>query len=239
MEVTVLMCVHNGCAHLSECIKSVLNQSFYYYEFLIIDDGSTDQTVDIIKTFHDPRIRLIRTKHHYIQSLNYGISEARGKYIVRIDSDDIMYKDRIAFQLNIMNKNEDIQLCSSWVRFFYSNNKEALFAPFSGWIRNPLHKLALNNYIVHSSVMLRKSFLTNNNLKYQNIPYAEDYNLWFEMLKCGANFYMTPTILTSYRLSPFQISRLNKKEQQDSAAYIKKEIKTFISSSRYYQKKQS
>lgn len=75
---------------MRECIDCVLPQTFKDFEFLIADDGSEDDSVEIVKSYHDDRIRLIQNKHDYIGSLNMLLDEARGKYIARMDADDVM-----------------------------------------------------------------------------------------------------------------------------------------------------
>ena len=92
-EITVLMPVRNGEQYIKEAIDSVLNQTLTDFEFLIIDDGSTDRTVEIIQGYTDKRIRLIRKEHQFIQNLNEGLELASGSYIARMDADDIMHTE--------------------------------------------------------------------------------------------------------------------------------------------------
>ena len=95
--ITVLKPVYNGAKYLNEAIDSILNQTFSDFEFLIIDDGSTDQSIDLIKTYEDPRIQLFENEVNIGQSatLNKGLRLARGKYIARMDQDDISTLDRL------------------------------------------------------------------------------------------------------------------------------------------------
>ena len=107
-EITVLMPVRNGERYIKESIDSVLNQTLTDFEFLIIDDGSTDRTVEIIQGYTDKRIRLVRKEHQFIQNLNEGLELASGSYIARMDADDIMHTERLRIQLKRMKKNPDI-----------------------------------------------------------------------------------------------------------------------------------
>ena len=107
-EITVLMPVRNGERYIKESIDSVLNQTLTDFEFLIIDDGSTDRTVEIIQGYTDKRIRLVRKEHQFIQNLNEGLELASGSYIARMDADAIMHTERLRIQLKRMKKNPDI-----------------------------------------------------------------------------------------------------------------------------------
>ena len=115
-EITVLMPVRNGERYIKESIDSVLNQTLTDFEFLIIDDGSTDRTVEIIQGYTDKRIRLVRKEHQFIQNLNEGLELASGSYIARMDADDIMHSERLRIQLKRMKKNPEHGLRFSAIR---------------------------------------------------------------------------------------------------------------------------
>ena len=90
MKVTIMMVVHNGEKYIYDCMESISKQTFSDFELLIVNDGSTDRTREIILSFKDSRIKLIDNTHDYIDSLNIGLNESNGEYIARIDADDIM-----------------------------------------------------------------------------------------------------------------------------------------------------
>ena len=110
LEISVLMSVYNGEKYILDAIKSVLNQSYVNFEFIIIDDGSTDNTLSIIKSFSDNRIKLIQNKKNLglTKSLNIGLEAAAGKYIARMDADDICDPERLSLQLNYLNNHPEI-----------------------------------------------------------------------------------------------------------------------------------
>jgi len=112
--VTVLMPVYNGEKYLNEAIDSILNQTYTNFEFLIINDGSTDRSVEIIKGYNDSRIKLIHNKKNMglVYTLNRGLALALGKYIVRMDADDISLPNRFKLQLDFMEINTEVALCS-------------------------------------------------------------------------------------------------------------------------------
>ena len=102
IPISVIMPVYNGARYLRECLDSILCQTFRNFELLIVDDGSTDDTCDIIRSYSDNRIRLIESRHDYIASCNLLLKEAKGKYLARMDADDIMMPDRLMAQYEYM-----------------------------------------------------------------------------------------------------------------------------------------
>ena len=109
-QVSVCMPMYNASKYLRECIDSVLAQTFKDFEFLIVDDGSDDDSVEIVKSYHDDRIRLIQNTHDYIGSLNILLDEACGKYIARMDADDVMVLSRLERQFQYLETNPDIDI---------------------------------------------------------------------------------------------------------------------------------
>lgn len=97
-EISVVMPMYNAAPYLRACIDSVLSQSFKDFEFVIVDDGSTDDSVRIVESYNDSRVRLIKNEHDFIGTCNTYLKEAVGKYLVRMDADDVMPKDRLERQ---------------------------------------------------------------------------------------------------------------------------------------------
>ena len=100
--ISVCMPMYNAALHLQECLDSILSQTFGDFELLIVDDGSTDESVAIAEACSDPRVRLIKNEHDYIASLNLLLAEAKGKYIARMDADDVMMPYRLEVQYGYM-----------------------------------------------------------------------------------------------------------------------------------------
>lgn len=114
--VSIVLPMYNAEKFVGECIQSILSQTYTNFELLILDDGSTDDSIKVVENFSDSRIRLIRREHDYIATLNCGLSESQGKYIARIDADDIMFPLRIEKQVDIMEYDENITICSSYTQ---------------------------------------------------------------------------------------------------------------------------
>lgn len=124
INLTVLLVVRNCENYIKDCVSSVLKQSYKKFELLIINDNSTDKTQLIIESIHDERIRLINNKTDYISSLNLGIELSKGKYIARMDGDDIMMPRRLKKQIEVMEKHNDVSVCATWIQEFGLSNQK-------------------------------------------------------------------------------------------------------------------
>jgi glycosyltransferase involved in cell wall biosynthesis len=227
--ITVVMPVRNGAQYIKESIESVLKQTFTDFEFIIIDDGSTDDTLSIIKSYDDSRIRLIEQEHDFVGALNKGLQVAEREYIARMDADDIMHTERLRVQVKRMTCNPDITVLSSWSEAF--QNEGSILPPMKigeGFIEKPILEMLKGNFVVHPSVMLRRSFLKDNNLKYEKYDQAEDYKLWFEIAKLKGQFFIEPQFLLKFRVSETQITHLKRETMIGQTVKIKKEILNYL-----------
>ena len=228
-EITVLMPVRNGERYIKESIDSVLNQTLTDFEFLIIDDGSTDRTVEIIQGYTDKRIRLVRKEHQFIQNLNEGLQLASGAYIARMDADDIMHTERLRIQLKRMKKNPDITVCGTWAKIFSDKGNERKISHLGyGIIHEPVLELLKYNMLLHPSVMIKKEFLLNHHIKYQNYPCVEDYKLWFDIAKAGGILFVEPQELLMFRRSDTQVTVTKKEEMSLGSIRLRKEILLYL-----------
>ena len=228
-EITVLMPVRNGERYIKESIDSVLNQTLTDFEFLIIDDGSTDRTVEIIQGYTDKRIRLVRKEHQFIQNLNEGLELASGSYIARMDADDIMHTERLRIQLKRMKKNPDITVCGTWAKIFSDKGNERKVSHLAyGIIHEPVMELLKYNMLLHPSVMIKKEFLLNHHIEYQNYPCVEDYKLWFDIAKAGGILFVEPQELLMFRRSDTQVTVTKKKEMSLGSIRLRKEILLYL-----------
>ena len=222
-KISVVMSVYNGEKYIFEAICSVLRQSFSDFEFIIVDDGSTDDTLSIIRSFKDKRIILLQNDHNFIKSLNLGLKKSTGKYVARMDADDIMHIDRLKIQHEIMEEEPEITVCSSWITSFGEGRISQVIPSLSGIIEEPLIKFVYNNFISHPTVLLRNDFLRSHNLKYENYPCAEDYKLWTKIAKLGGVFFMESQPLLFYRVSKHQVTIIHSEKMAETAFKIKKE----------------
>lgn len=229
-KITVLMPVRNGGKYIKQALESVLQQTYTGFEFIIVDDGSTDDTVEIIKSYSDQRVNLIQKEHNFIENLNYGLDIAKGEYIARMDADDIMHSERLRIQLKRMESEPKITVLTSWTKLFKNDSSQIYpYKPVgTKWVENPLLRLLNGNFISHPTVMIRKSFLEEHRLLYKKVPYCEDYQLWFDIAKSGGNFFVEPRILLFYRVSEEQITFLRKEEMNVQSILLRKEILHYL-----------
>ncbi|WP_447643066.1 MULTISPECIES: glycosyltransferase family 2 protein [Chitinophagaceae] len=198
--VTVLMPVYNGEAFIKEAIESVLKQSFEDFDLLIIDDGSVDNTAHIVHSITDRRIQYHKNERNLkiIETLNKGLLLAQGKYIVRMDADDIALPDRIERQVSYMEAHPDVVLCGSSINRFSATY--SVVDSRGGGDGVTRAKLLFDTAINHPSAIIRRKVLTDYHLTYPSeYLHTEDYALWYELSKYGkvANLDL---VLLRYRM---------------------------------------
>lgn len=230
VDISIVMPAYNAEKYIGEAIDSILDQSFSNFECIIVDDGSTDSTRDIINSYEDNRIILIENTHDFIRSLNIGMNEAKGKYIARMDADDIMHPDRLKIQYVIMEAEPSITVCSTWLQMIGENVPlNSFYGTYNGFVEQPLLALLKKCFVTHPSTMIRSEFLQKYKLQYeQEYIYAEDYKLWTEIAIRGGVFYVESQPLLFYRLSSSQVSRKKNAQQQSTAFRIRNEILEYI-----------
>jgi len=206
IKVSVLMPVFNGAKYLRESIESILSQDFSDYEFIIINDGSTDESVEIIKSYNDARIKLISNEKNLglISTLNKGIQLCKGEYIVRMDCDDISFKDRIKFQVAFMDKYKNIGASGSFYKLL--RNNKSLDFNFPVHYNETKAFLFFNSPIAHPASIIRRSVLIDNNIFYKSdFKHAEDFRLWLDISK-HSDLANIKKILLLYRVHENQIT---------------------------------
>ena len=214
--ITVLMPVYNAALFLKPAIESILSQTLKNFEFLIINDASKDNTVAIIESYNDPRIRLIHNEKNMgiSATLNKGIHLASSDLIARMDADDISYPERLQKQYDFMQQDKDCSLLSCYVRVISSNGD---------FIRQEIHRdkflyytLTFECNIYHPAVVFRRQPTIDVNM--YDIPYAEDYDLFWKM---SAKFRVRQLeeVLLDYRISSESTHLVHKKKEYDEALF--------------------
>lgn len=207
--VSVILPVYNGERFLKEAIESILNQSFSNFELFIINDGSIDSSLAIINSFQDDRIIVINQQNRGLAAaLNVGISKSSGKYIARMDADDISMYNRFKTQVDYLEKNTDISVLSGAVDYIDQNGKTLgrSFPVTYERIMNDM--LFLVGCIVnHPAVMIRKEDLDMIG-EYSELigERFEDYQLWIRFINKGFKIKNLSEILLQYRMLETSIS---------------------------------
>jgi glycosyltransferase involved in cell wall biosynthesis len=183
--VSIVMTVFNGESFVAEAIDSCLNQTHTNYELIIIDDGSSDRTQKIIRSFKDYRIKIFVNDVNRGQSFsrNLGIINSGGEYIAIMDSDDVAYPERLETQLKYLESHPEISLCCSYADIIDDKNfitGQRKLSKDESFLKL---KLLFECPIIHPTVMWRKSDFIANNLWYDEFfIYAQDYELWSRAL---------------------------------------------------------
>jgi glycosyltransferase involved in cell wall biosynthesis len=223
------MSVYNEENYLNEAVNSILNQTFKDFEFLIINDGSTDRTEKILNSYADTRIKVIKNKTNIglTRSLNKGLRIAKGKYIARQDADDISMPERLKVELNFLREHPNYGIVGSSIKIINEKNKiirSVIQPPQDKQIRE---LLKIDNCINHGSVMVRKTSLDEVGQYDENMLRSQDYELWLRISKkyLLANL---PEFLYLWRKHKENIEARNLAEQKIFVALAK--VKNDISS---------
>lgn len=230
-KVTVLMSVYNGERYLKKAIDSILNQTFRDFEFLIINDGSSDSSAEILKGYNDPRIKVIDNKKNMglTRSLNKGLRLARGEYMAREDANDISLPRRLEKQIAFLNSKPEYGLVGCWNYMIGTNKKIKDKVLFFTDHNDIVQTLLLANHFVHSSVMFRKECIKKLGGYNEDLKFAQDYDLWLRI----AEHYKVANLkefLHYWRYEKHGISSKMCEEQEKYAymirdAFIKKVLK--------------
>lgn len=239
--ISVIVPAYNTAATIGECIDSILAQTFTDFELIIADDGSTDNTCEIISRYKDPRMRLLRREHDFIATLNTLLYEAKGKYIARIDADDVMMPDRLRLQYEYMEAHPEVAVVGGGMEFF-SDKRFACLGKRAGNGKSTSDEKigkahAVTAYdlldscgIYNPTSMIRSGVLRRYGLKYeQGYICAQDFRLWADMIKHDLIIHNIENVLTRYRTSETQISskhaalqiKFTHEIQQDLMQWIK------------------
>ncbi|MCC6818448.1 MAG: glycosyltransferase family 2 protein [Bacteroidia bacterium] len=211
-KVSILLPVFNAEAYLKEALDSLLSQTYADYELLIINDGSSDSSDNIIKSVIDQRIiyKKFDSNQGLIHVLNYGLSIAKGDYILRMDADDIAAPNRIEKQLFFMEQNPNVGVCGTQLNLIGANDN----------VDRPCNDEDLRWWFfkstpfAHPSVIIRNNVLKNYHLQFDiNAYVAEDFDLWWK-IAFHSNLANLPEKLLWYRVHPLQESSKKTQIQQ-------------------------
>lgn len=202
-KVSVIIPVYNSSKYLKECIDSVLNQSYKNLEVIIIDDKSSDNSLDIINSYKDKRIKLISLDKNSGVSVarNIGIDKSSGDYITFIDSDDYWDLDKIKKQVDFIEKNNYVFIYSDY-RFLKNNKFHNVHVP-----KSIVYKEALGNTTIFTStVMFNMKYLDKKDIYMPLVKRGQDSLCWWRVLKSGITAYGMNDVLATYRVGDSSLS---------------------------------
>jgi glycosyltransferase involved in cell wall biosynthesis len=216
--ISVVLPVYNVAPYIKESINSILNQTIQDFEVIIIDDCSTDKTIEVANSFNDSRIKIITKEKNkgLIDSLNIGFKAAKGKYIARMDGDDISDLKRFEKQLFVLENNPEIKVCGCWLQAFGKDNKLIKHKEH--------HEQILVNMMVHCSMSLGAVMLdrvwAEGECFDENKKHVEDYDFWSRVIWKG-KLYNIQEVLYHYRIHENQVSNTFNEIQRKGDVPIK------------------
>lgn len=222
LNISVVMPVYNAGAHVAAAVESILRQTYTDFEFVIVNDGSTDDTSRILKSFNDRRIRLVeRENRGFAASLNQGIALARGRYIARMDGDDIAYPDRFERQYTFMEENPGVAILGGQAEIIDETGKR------TGQMRCPATPDNIEKCLrflcpmCHPTYFVRKELYTTLN-GYRELPPVEDYDFLLRAKERGCRMANLPESVLKYRQNSAGMTANNMHRTLYLSAMVKK-----------------
>lgn len=225
-KVTVLMPTYNVAPFVREAIESVLRQSYRDFELLVIDDCSSDETIEVVRTIDDARIRIVQNEKNLglAENLNRGLSHINTEYVARMDGDDIAEPFWLEREIAILDSHPEIGICSGGFE---------RFGTVKSLVRFPeRHEDCMANMLFECSVIVptfRMSLYRDHGLRYSSEAFpAEDYRFWAECLRVTKMHNIQETLF-HYRMHPTQICTARREEQQRKVAEVRRYMLEWLS----------
>ncbi|GAB5562287.1 MAG: hypothetical protein SynsKO_39340 [Synoicihabitans sp.] len=223
---TVLMPTYNSAKFVGAAVESILNQTVDNFELLIVDDGSSDDTVSVVQSYRDPRIRLVQrsTNGGIVAALNDGLAQIQSPFVMRMDADDVSLPERLKIQIKYLEQNQNLALCgsdffpliegatelSSWVKFFEPEQVSVA--------------CLFTNPICHPTVTFRRSLLPTEGYT-AAYPHAEDFAMWITLSE-HSRITNLPDKLLKYRVHPEQVSKTdNPAQSRSTESLLRQQLK--------------
>ena len=219
LQISVVMPVYNGEKAVAKAVESILNQTLKDFELIIVDNKSTDNSVRIIKSLNDSRIKLIQNERNFgiATSLNIGIKHSKGQYIARMDADDISYPDRLEEQISFLGKNPGISVLGTYASLF--NEKGRIWENLRPPVVPTLKDWLWGSKVIHASVMMKKQDVQDVGGYDPKTYRVEDYDLWLRMIIKGYVIRTLPKVLYGVHW--------------DLSNYYRKNLKSLVSETKY------
>ena len=202
-KIIVIIPMHNSSKHIIECLESVMNQTYKNIEIIVVDDASTDNSLELVKNIKDNRIKLIELKENVGAGMarNKGIEAATGDYICFLDSDDYWALDKIERQVKIMEDNNYTFIYGGYDYLRNGRRKKAKVPKSMNY-----NKLLRNHAIFTSTVMLNMEHLKKEDILMPNLRRGQDYGTWWSILKKGVTAYAITDTIAIYRVGEKSLS---------------------------------
>ena len=229
-KISIVIPTYNQAEYLQEAIESVFSQTYKNTEIIIIDDGSTDNTLKVVNSFNDNKIIFIQQRNKGASSArNTGIKEANGEYIAFLDSDDLWLKDKLRKQIDFMRENQKVGLLGTGCFQVIDTNKmiyKKIFPHKNEILQKDLIKY---NPFIQSSVMVRKNVFNDIGLYDEKFKESEDYDLWLRI----AQKYKIANLKQALVTKKYSKAGLSKNKDSKQLYFALKARKNAISRKQY------
>lgn len=222
--VSIVIPAHNAGPYVEDAMRAMLAQTWTDFELIIIDDGSTDDTYEILGTIatEDQRVRLLKNEQNIglIATLNRGLSVATGKYIARMDADDYSPPERLALQIAYLESHEKTVAVGSNGQFFGTKTGAVSVPQRAHAVRT---RLVFDNPILHSSILMRREWLAERGIQYRShVPHSEDYDFWVQIVEAGGEIENLPERLLHYRIHGTNVTQTKRQLLECSSGEIRR-----------------
>lgn len=221
-KVTILMPVYNGQAYVYDAVTSMLNQTYHDFDLLVIDDGSTDKSLEILQAFDDERLVIEQNPQNMgiVQTLNKGLEMITGEYVIRMDADDIAKPARLEKQVTFMDSRPDVG-ASSGAAIVFKEEKAISRLRMPVGTRETRTELLFKSPLIHPATIIRNETIKKNGIRYRaELKATEDFGFWQD-ISFVSNIDNLSTNLIRYRDNEHGISNISRKnsEARDRAHY--------------------
>ena len=202
-KITIITPMHNSSKHIVECLESVINQTYKNIEIIVVDDASTDNSLELVKNIKDNRIKVIELKENVGAGMarNKGIEAATGNYIAFLDSDDYWVLDKLERQVQFMEENNYTFIYGGYDYLKNGRRKKAKVPKSMNY-----NQLLRNHAIFTSTVMLNMERLKKEDILMPNLRRGQDYGTWWNILKKGITAYAITDTIAIYRVGEKSLS---------------------------------
>lgn len=226
-SISIILPFFNAEKTLSEAIQSILNQTFTDFELILVNNNSTDKSLEIAQSFQDNRIKIIQEpKQGVMHAFNRGLQVAKGKYIARTDADDICLPNRFALQKKFLDKNSTIGVVSGLVKYEGHRADTQGFQMYVDWVNSIQTPQQIQNELFVESPIVNPTMMTRRELfekygTYQDGNFPEDYELWLRWSEQGVNFQKITEEILIWRDSDTRLTRTDERYSTDAFYRIK------------------
>lgn len=228
MKISVIMSCYNiNVGMFKTAVHSILQQTFRDFELIIVNDGMSDEKEELLGMFSDSRVKWIINERNkgLAYSLNRAIRAAEGKYIVRMDTDDIALKNRLRMQYEYMENRPTCTVCATRYLFLQDGKVSKGDDFFGKGIEIVNASLFMNCYVQHPTVMIRRDFLIKHNVFYNEKLYrGQDYALWADIVLHGGSIDIIKDVLLIYRIHKGQASVVHRQEQREVQKMVREKF---------------